>query len=77
MKQLMIIFGVSLLSAIMTVVASLFGWWLGASIPLDISNGSKQIIGLLIAALFTWGCYVVSCRVLAKIRLKQCGVNQQ
>lgn len=71
MKQLIILFIVSLLSALLTVAASLFGWWLGASLPLDISNGSKQVIGLVIAGLFTWGCYVVSCKILAKIRLNQ------
>lgn len=71
MKQLIILFIVSLLSALLTVATSLFGWWLGASLPLDISNGSKQVIGLVLAGLFTWGCYVASCKVLARIRLKQ------
>lgn len=77
MKQLIILFLASLLSALLTVAASLFGWWLGASLPLNISNGSKQVIGLVLAAFFTWGCYVGSCKVLVKIRLKQCRNSNQ
>lgn len=38
MKRIMFILGVSIIMALLTVTAALAGWWLGASLPLDISE---------------------------------------
>lgn len=43
MKRIMFILGVSIIMALLTVTAALAGWWLGASLPLDISDTTRQI----------------------------------
>ena len=48
----------------------LAGWWLGASLPLDISDTTRQIAALLTASACTWILYIVSRKVLTKISLK-------
>ena len=70
MKRIMFILGVSIIMALLTVTATLSGWWLGASLPLDISNGAQQIVALLTASACTWVLYVVSCKVLARISIQ-------
>ena len=49
MKRIMFILGVSIIMALLTVTAALAGWWLGASLPLDISDTTRQIAALLTA----------------------------
>ena len=56
--------------ALLTVTAALAGWWLGASLPLDISDTTRQIAALLTASACTWILYIVSRKVLTKISLK-------
>ena len=46
MKRIMFILGVSIIMALLTVTAALAGWWLGASLPLDISDTTQQIAAL-------------------------------
>lgn len=70
MKRIMFILGVSIIMALLTVTATLSGWLLGASLPLDISNGARQVVALLTASACTWVLYMVSCKVLAKISVK-------
>ncbi len=71
MKRIMFILGVSIIMALLTVTAALAGWWLGASLPLDISDTTRQIAALLTAsAACTWILYIVSRKVLTKISLK-------
>lgn len=36
MKRIMLLLGVSIILALLTVFSTLFGWWIGASLPLDI-----------------------------------------
>lgn len=50
MKRIMFILGVSIIMALLTVTAALAGWWLGASLPLDISDTTRQIAALLTAS---------------------------
>lgn len=50
MKRIMFILGVSIIMALLTVTAALAGWWLGASLPLDISDTTQQIAALLTAS---------------------------
>lgn len=50
--------------ALLTVTAALAGWWLGASLPLDISDTTRQIAALLTASACTWILYIVSRKVL-------------
>ena len=69
MKRIMFILGVSIIMALLTVTAALAGWWLGASLPLDISDTTRQIAALLASAC-TWILYIVSRKVLTKISLK-------
>ena len=64
------ILGVSIIMALLTVTAALAGWWLGASLPLDISDTTRQIAALLTASACTWILYIVSRKVLTKISLK-------
>ena len=54
MKRIMFILGVSIIMALLTVTAALAGWWLGASLPLDISDTTQQIAALLTASACTW-----------------------
>lgn len=70
MKRIVFILGVSIIMALLTVTATLFGWWLGASLPLDISDGARQIVALLTASACTWVLYFVSRKVLARISVK-------
>lgn len=70
MKRIMFILGVSIIMALLTVTAALAGWWLGASLPLDISDTTQQIAALLTASACTWIFYIVSRKVLTKISLK-------
>ena len=70
MKRIMFILGVSIIMALLTVTAALAGWWLGASLPLDISDTTQQIAALLTASACTWILYIVSRKVLTKISLK-------
>lgn len=70
MKRIMFILGVSIIMALPTVTAALAGWWLGASLPLDISDTTQQIAALLTASACTWILYIVSRKVLTKISLK-------
>ena len=70
MKRIMFILGVSIIMALLTVTAALAGWWLGASLPLDISDTTRQIAALLTASACTWILYIVSRKVLTKISLK-------
>ena len=67
MKKIMFIFGVSIILALLTVTSTLFGWWVGMSLPSDLSNGARQIVALLTASIFTWVLYFISRKVLAKI----------
>lgn len=53
MKRIMFILGVSIIMALLTVTAALAGWWLGASLPLDISDTTQQIAALLTASACT------------------------
>lgn len=76
MKKIMFIFGVSIILALLTVTSTLFGWWVGASLPSDLSNGARQIVALLTASAFTWVLYIVSCKVLAKISRKLLSLNK-
>ena len=69
MKRIMFILGVSIIMALLTVTAALAGWWLGASLPLDISD-TTRIAALLTASACTWILYIVSRKVLTKISLK-------
>lgn len=66
MKRIMFILGVSIIMALLTVTAALAGWWLGASLPLDISDTTQQIAALLTASACTWILYIVSRKVLTK-----------
>ena len=70
MKRIMFILGVSIIMALLTVTAALAGWWLGAALPLDISDTTRQIAALLTASACTWILYIVSRKVLTKISLK-------
>lgn len=67
MKKIMFIFGVSIILALLTVTSTLFGWWIGTSLPLDLSNGTQQVVALLTASACTWVLYFISRKVLAKI----------
>ena len=49
--------------ALLTVTAALAGWWLGASLPLDISDTTRQIAALLTASACTWILYIVSRKI--------------
>lgn len=69
MKKIMFIFGVSIILALLTVTSTLFGWWIGTSLPLDMSNGTQQVVALLTASAFTWVFYFISRKVLAKISI--------
>ena len=70
MKRIMFILGVSIIMALLSVTAALAGWWLGASLPLDISDTTRQLAALLTASACTWILYIVSRKVLTKISLK-------
>ena len=65
MKRIMFILGVSIIMALLTVTAA-GSWWLGASLPLDISDTTRQIAALLTASACTWILYIVSRKVLTK-----------
>lgn len=67
MKRIMLLLGVSIILALLTVFSTLFGWWIGASLPLDISNATRQILALLTASAFTWILYFISRKILSKI----------
>lgn len=69
MKKIMFIFGVSIILALLTVTSTLFGWWIGTSLPLDMSSGTQQVVALLTASAFTWVFYFISRKVLAKISI--------
>lgn len=69
MKKIMFIFGVSIILAILTVTSTLFGWWIGTSLPLDLSSGTQQVVALLTASACTWVFYFISRKVLAKISI--------
>lgn len=69
MKKIMFIFGVSIILALLTVTSTLFGWWIGTSLPLDLSSGTQQVVALLTASAFTWVFYFISRKVLAKISI--------
>ena len=62
--------GTSLPELAVSVTAAMAGWWLGASLPLDISDTTRQIAALLTASACTWILYIVSRKVLTKISLK-------
>ena len=70
MKRIMFILGVSIIMALLTVTAA---WQVGGSersLPLDISDTTRQIAALLTASACTWILYIVSRKVLTKISLK-------
>lgn len=76
MKKIMFIFGVSIILALLTVTSTLFGWWIGTSLPLDLSSGTQQVVALLTASACTWVLYIVSYQVLARISRKLLSLNK-
>lgn len=69
MKKIMLILGTGIVLSLLTVAAAVSGWWTGVSLPLDISNGERQILALSIAFAFTWGTYTLSCKTLTQISM--------
>lgn len=71
MKKYIVLFIISIFMALLPLAAAILGWRLGLSLPFDITVFSKQVLAVLVSALFAWGSFIVGRKALTMIIVKR------